>query len=495
MKKGLILCCLLWVVLVAKGQDQKVDQLNHFVEEVLKKLPQMPGLSLVVVHKDSVLLAKGYGFADVEKNLRANAAIAYYIASCTKSFTALLATILAEKGQLDLVKPLSAYAPFKHFKNKSLYDQVSIFDLLTHQSGLENDWLTTPLAYSGVYTRQSILNILENYTIQKKDGKKFEYTNDGYYLFSILLQEEFGLDWRELLREQVFAPLGMHYSSAYVSAVEQQGIAMPYMGVLSSQPERAYLCKTDATMHAAGGVMTTAHDLGLWLICQLNHGKSRTAQVFPAAWLQRTQQTYVDDEHKYSPVFKGTGYSLGWRTGTYKQNALVYHFGGYPGFFSHLSFLPEKNLGVALVVNHADGNITGNLIAEYAYDLYLGDTTALKQHEAYLHKKLPKLIRSAQVATQKSQAKMAERQWMLSLPQAAYSGQYSHPDLGTIEVKQLQEKLLFTFGNMRSVATPYPEAESIRLELIPGSGAILQFQVKSNQVNALKYRNMIFSRQ
>lgn len=492
MKKGLSLIVLLWIALFAKGQENKTDRLDHFVEGVLKMAPQMPGLSLVVVSGDSVLLAKGYGLADREKNLRANAHTPYYIASCTKSFTALLATILAEKGQLDLNKPLSTYAPFKHFKNKTPYEQLSIFDLLTHQSGLENEWLSIPLAYSGQYSRQSILNILENHTVQRKEGKTFDYSNDGYYLFSILLQEEFGLDWRELLREQVFAPLQMRQSSAYVSALESQGLAVPYLGI--TQTERSSLAKTDATMHAAGGIMSTANDLGAWLMFQLNEGKLGTKQIYPAAWLRSTHQTRVANDHKYSPVFKGTGYGLGWRTGTYQQTPLVYHFGGYPGFFSHISFLPEKKLGVALVVNHADGNVVGNLIAEYAYDLYLGNEDGLKQHEAYVQKKLPEFIRAAQAAEQKSLAKLAERQWMLSLPQSAYTGQYTHPDLGTILVELQNNTLVVSFGNMRSKATPYPEAECMRLELVPGSGTVLQFQVQGNLVSALKYRNLSFLR-
>lgn len=494
MKQGLILWCLLWINVIAYGQERKVDQLNTFVEEVLQRFPQVPGLNLVVVNQDSVLLAKGYGLADVEKRLRADANTSYYIASCTKSFTALLATILSEKGQLDFKKPLSTYAPFKNFKEKSHFDQVTVFDLLTHQSGLENEWLSIPLAYSGLYTRESILHLLEHYTVPKKTGKQFEYTNDGYYLLSILLQEEFGLDWREALREQVFAPLGMQHSSAYYSAVEPQQVAMPYLGILANHPERAYLNKTDATMHAAGGIMATAQDLGRWLMFQLNEGKIGGQQVYPAPWLQRTQQTYVANEHKYSAVFQGTGYGLGWRMGTFKQTPVVYHFGGYPGFFSHISFLPEKNLGVALVVNHDQGSVIGNLIAEYAYDLYLGDGAALKQHKEYLRKKLPQLIQSTQDAELKSQAKLAKREWLLSLPQAAYTGQYVHPELGTIVVKQQNNTLELTFGNMRSLATPYTLVESIRLELIPGSGTVVQFQVQNQQVSALKYRGMTFSK-
>lgn len=82
------------------------------------------------------------------------------------------------------------------------------------------------------------------------------------------------------------------------------------------------------------------------------------------------------------------------------------------------------------------------------------------------------------MAEQKSLAKLAERHWMLSLPQSAYTGQYTHPDLGTILVELQNNALVVSFGNMRAKATPYPEAECMRLELVPGSGTVLQFQVQ-----------------
>jgi CubicO group peptidase (beta-lactamase class C family) len=494
MKKILAMLALLVPAVMAHGQDVKAQRLSLFADKVLKKIPQIAGISVVVVNADSVLFAKGFGWANFENKVQADAATGFYIASSTKPFTAFLAANLAAQGKIDLYKPITEYAPFKKFSNKTLFKDIRIFDLLTHQSGLDNPLLSISLAYSGHYTQKGVIDMVEKYTAANKEGKIFEYTNFGYYLFSIILKEELGLDWRDLLQQQIFEPLKMSNTSAYMSVAQKNQLAMPYNGILSATPERVLLFKTDATMHAAGGIVSSAADMGNWLMFQVNAGSAGNSQLYPKEMLLMTQKERVRNAHKFSAVFDGQGYGLGWRTGTFKNTPLVYHFGGYTGFFCHLSFLPEKKMGVAVFVNHDEGSIAGNLIAEYAYDLYMG-TPDLKKHEKYLNRKISKLIKKNQKSERKSIQQFAKRPWLLTLPKSSYAGSFANPELGTLTVAFEKEELVVTFGNMKAVATPLKATDGIRVELVPGSGSGIVFTVTNGRVEGFKYNGLSFTKQ
>lgn len=494
MKKIKLLLSLLILINICYGQQDKALQLSSFVELTLKKIPQLAGVSVVVVNKDSILFAKGFGWADVGNKIPATAETGFYIASATKPFVAFVAAVLAEKGVLSLDKPITEYAPIRDFKDNSVFQNITIKDLLTHQSGIDNDFLSLPLAYSGVYTRESILQLLEENTTANNKGRAFEYSNFGYYLFSIILKEEFRLDWRELLPQYIFEPLSMQNSTAYVSKVSEKKMALPYYGIQSETPQLARLAKTDETMHAAGGMIASAHDVGKWLMFQLTNGMTENKQLYTEAMIVNTHTKQAEATHASFPIFNGSGYSLGWRLGTFKNSPAIYHFGGYTGFFSHLSFLPEKQLGVAVLVNHDMGYVPGTLIAEYAYALFLGDQEALKKHDVYLNKDIPALVKRRQESELKEKTKRAKRVWQLSLPKPAYAGIFSHPALGSVTIDYATDQLLFSYGNIKTISTPFPELDCMRIEAVPGSGSVIQFLVVENKVTGFRYEGVDFLR-
>ncbi|MDJ1484297.1 serine hydrolase [Cytophagaceae bacterium YF14B1] len=494
MKKHTMLFILLLCSSTLFGQQENIQKLSSFINEVLKTAPQVPGLSVVVVQDDSIVFAGGFGWADIEKKIKATSETGFYIASTTKSFTALVAALLANQGKIDLKRSISTYAPFNRLKNKQVFENISILDLLTHQSGVSNDILSFKLAYAGDYSQQMINDLIDNYTTYNKEGKEFVYSNLGYYFFSVLLKEEFGLDWRELVRDQIFGPLKMSNTTAYMSVARQHDLAMPYIGILSQIPKPGYLMKEDDTMHAAGGIVSTASDIGCWLKFQLNEGRINGKQLYLSDVVRMTHLEQVKNKHNYSNIFDGKGYALGWRTGKFKSMPLIYHFGGYPGFFSHISFIPEKKIGVAIFVNHDLGNVPGNLIAEYAYDLYLGNSSSVKKHENEATKMLTELIKKKQEEVIEFDERLAQRKWQLTQPRKSYAGTYENTELGKIKVTVEQDQIMVSFGHTGCIATAMELPDAIRVELVPGEGIALKFIIKEQQVEAIKFKGITFSR-
>ena len=236
---------------------------------------ELPSLAITVVKKEAVIFNKTYGLADIEKEIKATSTTPYYIASTTKAFVGLLAAKLAEEGVLDLDKPISEYAPIKHFADHTLFNKVTINHLLAHTTGLRNDLLTWQFASGGNYTRKGLNQLLEEKTSSLHNGQSFRYENLGYNILDLILWEEFNINWKQALQTQIFDPLKMTHTSAYHSKLKQQGIsyAQPYTAINDERlPTLANARKNDATFQAAGGMVSSLNDLEKWLILQLIQG-------------------------------------------------------------------------------------------------------------------------------------------------------------------------------------------------------------------------------
>jgi hypothetical protein len=280
----------------------------------------------------------------------------------------------------------------------------------------------------------------------------------------------------------------MNYTTAYISDVPLEKMALPHYGVFKGDVKVVPLRKNDAVMHAAGGLMTTVEDAGSLIQFYLDQGKGIYSQELVANSI--TNQ--VDAKHEYVRVFEGNGYASGWRLGTFEGEKVVYHFGGYAGYFAHFSFLPEKNLGMAILVNSDMGMTTANLIAKYAYNLYLGNTKEVRRAEKIRVKKILKVLAIERKAQKAQLDKLAERTWKLSLPMEKYVGTFHNEKYGNVKIHYDDNILMVTAGNLRTVATPFPSEDTMRVELVPGSGTIISFEVSEGTVVALHHQREAF---
>ena len=135
---------------------------------------------------------------------------------------------------------------------------------------------------------------------------------------------------------------------------------------------RSQLEKTDENMQSAGGIFMSISDLGRWLNLNMNGGKLGGKQVLPADLLRNAHTGYTKSTRN-EPPFSGDGeYGLGWQIGKYRNEKVIYHHGGYPGYRSHVSFMPDKKVAVGVLVNNdALGGRLADMLAAYAYDWWL----------------------------------------------------------------------------------------------------------------------------
>jgi CubicO group peptidase (beta-lactamase class C family) len=95
--------------------------------------------------------------------------------------------------------------------------------------------------------------------------------------------------WKDILAQEIFTPLGMKNTSAYVSKFKREDLATPYGITLAGWTARPY-GKTDANMQSAGGLITTLRDMGTWLEANINDGRINGRQVLSASAFETAQR-------------------------------------------------------------------------------------------------------------------------------------------------------------------------------------------------------------
>ncbi len=477
------------------------DKMDVFIGRVMDSLNIKFGVGMAVVKGEDMVYESYYGMANYEKNIPVTPQTNFYIASSTKSFTALAMLMLEEKGILDLDASLASYFPEGKFNPELHADKVNIRDLLYHTSGLENNNITFSKAYTGIYTLESLSQNLIDYTIPNTRAAygEFKYSNLGYNIIELILERELGKTWKQVVKEEVLDPLGMSKTSSNISDITRLNWpgTEPYTDInINGDLQRVSLKKKDSIMHAAGGLISTPRDMAKFLIAELNDGKLKGKQVFPKGMIPFSQEPHAKQDRKFLGL-KRFGYGYGWNIATTPLgDTLVHHYGGFPGTAAQVAFMPEHNIGLSIYANDGmKGLLSTFLIASYAFDYYAGRENLEDYYDEQLAICKSRIL-DAYIGREESIAKRAERTWQLELPFEAYAGSYYSSSTGTMVISHdAQNQLIASMGYLKSTpGTPFKNKNSMRVELIPGSGSVIQFYVENGEVTAIGFDGLRYNK-
>lgn len=472
------------------------------IRKTLATFPDLPGIAIVVIKDDRPIFVRAYGMADKEAGIKADRDTLFYTGSSTKSFTAFAAAMLDHEGKIKLSDPVTKYTPGVRFKNE-IPDKVTIRDLLTHTSGLRNSPLINRLAFTGQIDQREIDRVFaEGTTFTDANFGKYNYTNLGYNIYGLALHYHLKKKWQDLLHARIFAPAGLKHTTAYVSKARAKKfkIVAPYV-ISTDGPDagtmvRSGLEKTDDNMQSAGGIFMSISDLGRWLNLNMNGGKLDGKQVVPADLIQKAQTGYTKSTRN-DPPFSGDGeYGLGWQIGKYRNEKVVYHHGGYPGYRSHVSFMPERKIAVGILVNNdALGGRLSDMLAAYAYDWWLQTENLEVDYAKQLQETVTAFEKRRQGIAAEA-AERAKREWQLTNPFSDYAGKYRHEMLGTIEIVAKEKTLAVQMGRLYAVATPFTQKDTIRVVMLPGgSGEVIGFvKDAEGKFSSMTYGGVTFTK-
>ena len=286
-----------------------------------------------------------------------------YIASHTKSFTSTLLKILEEKDQLDLNRSLADYLPELNFNDSIDTKTINIRALLNHTHGTFSNaltWKTAFLGYSG--DNAELINDLNTDFLYDPSGK-FRYSNVGPILASFVAEKQTGNTWKEQMKEQIFEPLRMKNTSANVTDFDLQAIRPSVTASKDKGIIETGFYKEDVTMHASGGIISTINDLSKWLSANIRQDEKL---IKKDAWADLHNSSTVQDREYFT--YKRSGYSLGWDVAEYQNEEILTRFGGLAGISFHISFMPDKNIGIIAFSTDNRAFALPHLMANYAYN-------------------------------------------------------------------------------------------------------------------------------
>jgi CubicO group peptidase (beta-lactamase class C family) len=312
------------------GLAEPVDAL--IVAELQKR--QIPGLALVVVQEGKAIKVQGYGWANVELNAPVTPETVFPLASVSKQFIAAGVLVLVQEGKLELDEKLSRYLP----GTPEAWQEITLRQLLTHTAGLVRD---DPLGMHVVPTERALFQSVAELKLDAAPGTQWAYSNLGYNLLSLVIQEATGERWDRFLGGQIFAPLGMAATRRFSLTAVVPNRAAGYVRV-QGELRNASIAARDL---AAGGLVTTASDLARWAVALDTDTPLRPASR-SAMW---TPGRLKDG----SPArARGSGgYGFGWMVASVEGHRLLAHGGSRPGYTAYLARYPDDSLTVALLSN------------------------------------------------------------------------------------------------------------------------------------------------
>lgn len=468
---------------------------DAFLTGAMRRLPTIAGLSVAVARSGGPILVRAYGAADRERHLPATPHTGFYIASATKTFVALAFARLAAEGRIDLDWTLAELAPDIDFPAAVRAREVTLRHLLTHTHGLSAPGIEFRLAYSGEHDPATLWRLLGRIGPNPRSPLgTFAYSNLGYNIAALLIEHRLHRRWQDILEAEVLRPLALRETLAQGLRRTRLPLAEPYAGLAPGGPERLPLVKTDATLQSAGGIYSSAADMARWLQLQLAAERGTGSLALPAAVVAETHRPIARMDQSFGP-FARTGYGLGWYSGPYRGETLYHAFGGFVGARAHTSFLPARDVGVAIDTNDEDvGFAFVDVAAAYVYDWFLLGPDAAARDAAAGLARLEAQAAAQFAANRAERARRAARPWRLSLPAAAYRGRFCNEDLGTMTIAGGGDRLEVRMGVLRAEAGAYDDLDSARVELIPNRGQVLQFTVSGGRADGLRTQAFRFDR-
>lgn len=315
-----------------------------------------PGCAVGVVQQGKVVLAKAYGFADLEHRNRLTPQSAFYMASVSKQFMALSILLLEREGKLHLDDSVRKYIP----ELPSYADDITLRHLLHHTSGVRDYLMLGSLAgYSSGYVwteRAALRMVARQRALNFPVGTEHLYSNSGYVLLSIVAQRVTGRPLDEWAREHLFSPLGMSNTR----------FQHDHSNVI---PERAngYIRRDNiwrngnSTLDVVGdgGLYSTLDDMLRWAA---NFDDGRLAPDLLSR--MQTPGTLKDG----TPIRNGYGMGLG--RGEYRGLQTITHGGALVGYRTTFFRVPSEKTTVVCLCNASTAS--AGRLAQQVAELYIG---------------------------------------------------------------------------------------------------------------------------
>lgn len=429
---------------LTKPLDQ--EELEHYILDAMEKW-KIPGLSIALVKDGKTVLVKGYGAREVNKNLPVNEHTLFAISWATQSFTAASIALLVAEGKMSWDDRLIDLLPGFKTGSDLVTNYATVTDALANRTGLADE----VLAYDAHpnLSRTDLLGRMK----ELKSSNEFRSQLSPNTLMTVAVGEIIpaltGTSWDDFVRERLFGPVGMtdsitgpHLSNSHSNIVTphepEAGKVIPISHARSSN------------IGPAASIYTSAADMAKWLSFQLNNGKVGDKTIIPESEIKTMRSSYIPANFDFPGISKRfINQSLGLLISDSSMGCQLYsNGGGTEGMEFYHAFVPELDLGIAVMVNSRIA--LPQRIVAWIIDRY---TDAPRKDWA--DQVLPVFAKARETRLSGLETKrieLTDSSKKPSLALASYEGLYHHALLGDLRVEvdtdtEELRRLSFTLGS------------------------------------------------
>ncbi|MBI4265978.1 MAG: beta-lactamase family protein [Acidobacteria bacterium] len=322
-------------------------QLEAFIDGVMSSTLQdqrIAGGAVAIVKDGSVLLAKGYGYANVERQVPVDSQRTLFrIGSVTKLFTATAVMQLVENGQLALDADVNRYLDFE--LPATYPEPITLTHLLTHTAGFEDDgrdlWTSDPrhLAPLGRWLAAHVPARV------RPPGVFAAYSNFSSAFAGYVVERVSGLPWDDYLEQRILEPLGMTRTTGRqpLPARFADDMSQGYRRSRGTFEPRDWELLMGAS--PAGAMSATAADMATFMLAHLGNGAVGDRRILRDETAARMHaRTFAHDPRM-------PGIALGFYERSSHGLRILAHSGDTQWFHTDLALVPSERLGVFVSYN------------------------------------------------------------------------------------------------------------------------------------------------
>lgn len=299
-----------------------------------------PGCAVAIMEHGKIIFSKGYGMADLERDIPVRSNTVFYAGSLAKQFVAAAALLLEEDGKLDLSKNLRNYLP----DFPAYGEDIKISDLIHHQSGIKD--------YFQIFEEKG-LNYLDEISMEKvyalikeepglefSPGEEFSYSNSGYLILSMIIEKISGETLGTFIDKRIFQPLKMK-DSRFVDNSEQI-IKRRALGYRKNVYDKIENMTMRFRLVGSGGMYTTVEDLARW------DDNLNEPVIGSSDFLSKFLKTATLNNGR------DTRYAFGIRRDSFRGLPVIGHSGSLGGYRTQYLRFPDQQFSIAIMCNMAN---------------------------------------------------------------------------------------------------------------------------------------------
>ena len=295
------------------------------------------GMSIGLSHNGNIIFSKGYGLANIKSNIASTDSTIYPIASISKFITAITVLKIIDEGKMNLSDKISDL--IGEFPTQKYMNEISIEDLLRHQSGLidHEDWFDSIyINERRIFTNEELYDFLDQ-PLFFKPGSQYSYSNSGYSILSKILEDIEQKSFHQLVIDNISKPLQLKSLGMWSKKWEDKNATLGYE-LVDGKVDTSFHMMTEG-MTGDGGLSASVIDL-LHLMNYLTQG----AIIPQASFENMLSPSSIENI--------SIDYGLGVKFGNYGNQKTFGHSGGYKGTgWAMLSHYPESGYTFAAAIN------------------------------------------------------------------------------------------------------------------------------------------------